>query len=252
MKRVSQRRKGRKGFSFDAIRRREIERYARYVGAADTEDFDRFLIAWYWHNSQSNFPIEALIEAARRMGGKLTEAQASAITEEASITPEYRTADGLARFLGLKYDVRQKLRMWTIGAIDIKQRARKELRKRQNRIAHERRRRERGMRPREQSLTRTKPWEAEGMSRAKWYRNKQRTERETKVSAAYLLSSEDRPVSLERRGCPSEASPRREARGLASSQTAVTLAADGYASLPLELRLLALQLPLPEEYRAAA
>jgi hypothetical protein len=244
-------RKGRKScISFDAIRRREIERLAKHLGAADTEDFDRFLIAWYWHNPQSNYPIEALIEAARRTGGKLTKAQASAITKEASITPQYRTADGLGRFLGLKHDVRQKLRITTIRGTNVGKGALKELRKRKARVSQEARRRANGSRPRAEyeanSLSATKPWEKEGMSKTTWYRNKRRTRNGTSPCAAYLLTGEHTPVPPEgAQGWANEASPRRKKeRGLASSQTATTLAADEYASLPLVLRLLALGLPL--------
>jgi hypothetical protein len=71
--------------------------YARYVGAADTEDFSRFLIAWLWH-CKAEDQIWALMEAAKSMGGKITEAQASAITEEASIIRKCWSADNLARF----------------------------------------------------------------------------------------------------------------------------------------------------------
>ena len=40
-------------FSLPAIRRREIERHALHVGAADTEDLWRWLVAWCWHNDQN-------------------------------------------------------------------------------------------------------------------------------------------------------------------------------------------------------
>jgi hypothetical protein len=68
------------------IRRREIERLARHADAAGTEDLHRYLIAWAWHNKQSTDPIWAITNAARRMGRPdLTDAEASAIIEEASI-----------------------------------------------------------------------------------------------------------------------------------------------------------------------
>src|SRR5439155_25279757 len=127
------------------------------------------------------------MEVAKRMGGKITEAEASAITEEASITRKHWTADNLARFLGVTYAQRQALHLTTIGSVNVKKRARKELRRRNDRLYQERRRRERGARPHSESLSRTKPWEAMKMSRAKWYR--QRTmRRETDSSAAIFLS----------------------------------------------------------------
>jgi hypothetical protein len=265
MKRVSQPRRGRKSFSLDAKRRNEIERLARHVGAADTEDFDRYLIAWYWHNPQSTDPLWSLMYAAGRMGGSITEAEASRITEEASIMRRWRKADTMARFLGLKYAVRQKLKIWTIGSIDIGKRSRTVLRKRKAAKRQEALRRAKGARPRAEyeanSLSTTKPWEELGMSARTWYRNKQRTRVGTSPCALSFLSSEDTPVPLEAQGWPSEASPRRkEERGLASSRTASTLAADIHvrvphwcSRIPLELRLLALGLPIiPMEHRAAA
>src|SRR5262245_32116042 len=120
MKPVSQRRKGRKrNFSFDAKRRNEILRLACYLDVADTEDFDRFIIAWYWHNPQGKDPIWSLMNAAGLMGRDITAEEAEAYTEEASTMYRRRTADALAKLLGLKYAVRQKLKIRTIGATDI-------------------------------------------------------------------------------------------------------------------------------------
>jgi hypothetical protein len=66
--------------SFDevAARRIEIERVARGEGLADTDDFRPFLVAWAWHNKTSKDPIFALREAAGRMLGSITEAEARA------------------------------------------------------------------------------------------------------------------------------------------------------------------------------
>ena len=72
-------------FSLSAVRRAEIERHARYVGAADTEDFWRWLVAWSWHNGQNNRdPAGALQLAAERMGSVLTHAEAVATLERAA------------------------------------------------------------------------------------------------------------------------------------------------------------------------
>jgi hypothetical protein len=143
------------------------------VGAADTEDFERWLIAWVWHNRQSTDPIWAVANAARRMGRpNMSDAEASAITEEASITRKHLLADNLAKFLGVTYAQRQALGIKTIGSIDVKRRARKELRKRKNRLAAERKRRELGMRPQSESLSATQPWSELGMSRRTWERRR--------------------------------------------------------------------------------
>jgi hypothetical protein len=256
------RRRRNHNFDLNAKRRKEIVLIARHVGAAQTDDFDRYLIAWVWHNPRAIDQIWSVMEAAKRMGGGITEAKASEITEEASITPKHLSADNLARFLGVTYAKRQALRLTTIGSIDIKKRARKELRKRRDRMAKEAKRRARGMRPQSESLSRAQPWRELGMSRTTWYRrNKTRKRRETTLSAAIFLSSEDRSVSpageagLSERGFASKKECPRSGRGvaatvgasgLASSQTATTMAVDVYATLPLELRLSALCLPMPE------
>jgi hypothetical protein len=267
---VSAPKRRRNNFDFAAKRRQEIVRHARHVGAADTEDFSRWLIAWVWHNRKAKDQIWSVMECAKNMGGKITEAEASAITEEASITRKHLSADNLARFLGVTYEQRQALGLTTIGSINVKKRARKELRKRRDKLNKERKRLAAGARPQSQSLSRTQPWRELGVSRAAWYRrNKQRTPSETTSSTPIFLSSEDEPVSPEgRQGRPSgptdrskqePASTDRSKQEPASSKqgdlrlaTATALAADRYGTLPLELRLAALCLPLSDELRRAA
>jgi hypothetical protein len=214
------------------------------------------------------------------MGGKITEAEASAITEEASITRKHLSADNLARFLGVTFEQRQRLGLTTIGSINVKRQARKELRKLRNCKAHERRRRAQGITPRaeyEATSVAAKARE-EGVSRMTIYRRRKTAEgakntpHVTGVSAAIFLSSEDGPVTPvgvkgpSERGfaskkvrCPAtRGAPKaqyRATRGLPSSQTATTLAAEGHESLPIELRLLALGLPLSisgENFASAA
>jgi hypothetical protein len=249
------RRKSYGSFDFAAKRRREIVLLARHVGAADTEDFSRWLIAWVWHNRKAQDQIWSVMNAARSMGGKVTEAEASPVTEEASITRRHLSADNLAKFLGVTYAQRQALHLTTIGSVNVKRGARRELRKLRDLRAKERLRRARGMRPQSQSLSATKPWEQMGMSRARWYRHgKPETApneaRETTLSTPIFLIEEDRPVSPERQGCPSGATPRRK-QGDFRLATATMIAYDGYGSLPLELRSAALGLPY-SELRAAA
>src|SRR5262249_14001203 len=155
---------------------------------------------WVWHNRRAKDQIWSLMEAAKRMGGQLTEAQASAITKEASIIRKCWSADNLARVLGVTYDQQQALRLTTIGALNVPKRARKELRKRKDRLYQERRRRERGARSHAQSLSQTQPWKAVGLSRRTWYRH-----RGTDSSAGFAS---------------------KEASGYPSSQTACTMVAE--------------------------
>jgi hypothetical protein len=222
-------------FDFLAKRRREIRLHARHVGAAETDDFNRWLIAWVWHNPNAKDQIWSLMECAKSMGGKITEAEASAITEEASITRRHMTADNLARFLGVTYKQRQQIGLTTIGSVDVGKRTRKELRKRRNRIAQERRRRALGVRPHSESLSATKPWEAMNISRRTWERrmNRGRVASDANLSAPIFLKSEDRFASAERKQRrPIGASPKKTKKekkeGAIRLATATTLVADKY------------------------
>jgi hypothetical protein len=242
----------RQNFDFPAKRRREIVAHALHVGAAETEDFRRWLVAWVWHNPKAKDQIWSLMECAKNMGGKISEAEASEITEEASIIRKCWSADNLARFLGVTYAQRQALGLTTVGSVNVGRQARKELRKRADRLYQERRRRERGARPHSESLSQSKPWRAEGMSRAKWYR--QRTmRRETDSSATIFLSGDDEVVSGTSKKMEfKQPSAAKKERGYPSSQTANKSVADSYGSSPLELRLLALGLSIPKKLARAA
>jgi hypothetical protein len=142
------------------------------------------------------------MEAAKRMGGKVTEAEASAITEEASITRKHLSADNLARFLGVTYAQRQALGLTTIGSINVKRGARKELRKLRARRALAAKRHANGVRPRSEYEANSTAAQAraQGVSRMTIYRRKRAEQGKNKphvtgVSTASFLSSEDRPVT---------------------------------------------------------
>src|SRR5262249_32553936 len=86
----------------------------------------------------------------------------------------------------------------TIGSIDVDRKQRNRRRRERQRMNRERRRRARGARPRAEyleanSLTRTKPWVAKGISRRTWYRR-----RGTSPPTAIFLSAEDTLVPPER------------------------------------------------------
>ena len=200
-----------RGRKFDrrVRRRREIEAHAIEVDAADSDDLARWLVAWTWHNAQTKDQIGAVIECARRMGRKdFTPAAAEAVLEEASRTRRHMSADNLARFLHVTYEQRERLGLTTIGSVNVGKRARAELRKRRDRLAKERKRREQGARPQAQSLSRTEPWKAEGISRRSWYRRRQQPIG-TISSTAVFLSTDDKvvPPAPQASGCPQECLP---------------------------------------------
>ena len=165
----------RHAFDLNWRRRIEIERHAIHVGAAETDDLSRWLIAWVWHNPGAKDQVGAVIECARRIGrDDLSPAAAREIIDEAKSTPVCRKADNLAAWLGLIYGDRQKLHIRTIGSVNVKKRARTELRKRSKQLGQERRRRARGAQSRVQyednSLSATRPWERLNIGRRTWYR----------------------------------------------------------------------------------
>jgi hypothetical protein len=84
--------------------------------------------------------------------------------------PRRIRADTLARHLHVSDAERTALRIWTIGAYDKPKTERIKRRKEKRRLADKARRQARGAKPREQSLSRTKPWEAFGIKRRAWER----------------------------------------------------------------------------------
>src|ERR1700755_2207738 len=110
------------------LRRRQLQRFGKHAA----KSLNSCLIAYHWHNKRSSKdPDWALVEAARRMGGKVTETQAHQIIEEAAATfhPSHMSADGLARYVGLPYCDRQRLKITVIGACDVSKQQRGDLRR---------------------------------------------------------------------------------------------------------------------------
>jgi hypothetical protein len=79
-------------------------------------------------------------------------------------------ADTLARFMGLKCADRKRLGIRTIGAIDATKAERKAEQRLMDKVRQEANRRAAGAKPHAESASRTKPWEADGVSRRTWYR----------------------------------------------------------------------------------
>jgi hypothetical protein len=169
--------KGRDGFNLRYLRRNEIVALARRHGVADTCDLDRFLIAWFWHRppSADEDQTGAVIEIARRMGKPdLTEAEAEEVIDGSQQRRPIFNADKLGQYLRLSDATRARTGIRTIGAHDVSKRQRTLRRKQRARERQDRLRRRRGARPRSQSLSRTKPWEAQGISRRTWERRRRR------------------------------------------------------------------------------
>jgi hypothetical protein len=73
-----------------------------HVGAMDTEDRSRWLVAFALHNPGARDQVLSVMQVARRMGGEITEAEAIAIAGEAAEIPYAWKADRLAKYLGLR------------------------------------------------------------------------------------------------------------------------------------------------------
>lgn len=106
----------------------------------------------------------------------LTLAEQQQIIGEAIANPQKWKADALAWRMRLTKEDRRMLGVTTIGAIDENKAARTKRRKALDRQRKENARRAKGIKPRQsyegQSISKSKPWIAEGISRASWYRRK--------------------------------------------------------------------------------
>jgi hypothetical protein len=101
----------------------------------------------------------------------------AALTDAAIAKPLRWLADTLGKRLGLREADRARLGITTIGAVDMTKAERETARKARMRQAKREQRRKQGVKPRAEYLAtsaeRTKPWEAEGISRRTWFRRQQ-------------------------------------------------------------------------------
>ncbi len=147
-----------------------------FGGLPDTDDRDLLLRFWAMHNFRSYHQERDLIALAERLGAKLSEAEAEAVVSYCNRYPRKFKARHLGKLLGLTEEVRHAMGITTIKSIDVTPAQRKRI----NKSKHaDKVRRLRDRKPREQwlaenSLSRTKPWEAEGIHKATWYRRKGR------------------------------------------------------------------------------
>jgi len=103
-----------------------------------------------------------------------------------------------ARELGERLRVinpeRERLKLWTIAPCDMSQKGMTWWRKHKDKARKRRLRQLSGAKSQTTSTSRSKPWTQLGISRASWYRR-----RETTSSEVKLTSTEDKLVSLEKR-----------------------------------------------------
>jgi hypothetical protein len=97
-------------------------------------------------------------------------------------------ADDLAERLGLTFAHRNALGITTIGAVDLDKAGRKSLRKVKDREYQATKRLSSGVTPRRLSLSHTKPWVADGISRRTWERRRKKSESEFSGAGCDILS----------------------------------------------------------------
>jgi hypothetical protein len=90
--------------------------------------------------------------------------------------PYWYSPRSLGQHLELDDDTRDAASAWSIAACNVTEEERAQFRRDKRTAAEALRRRQNGAKPRAeyeaQSLSRTKPWEAEGISRRTWYRRR--------------------------------------------------------------------------------
>lgn len=109
----------------------------------------------------------------------LTLAEQRDIAAPILANPQRWKADALAWRLRLTMEQRTMLGITTIGAVDMNKGARTKRRRQRDRERKTATRRAKGIKPRKayegQSISKQKPWEAEGISRRTWYRRRNGT-----------------------------------------------------------------------------
>jgi hypothetical protein len=115
------------------------------------------------------------------------EDRTAALVDAVVPKPRRWRADPLAKFIGLDYATRTRLRITDIGAIDCGKTRRATLRRKRAAAREKARRAKTGVAPHATSAAQTKPWKARGMSRATYYRHLKNETDETNSCAAYAL-----------------------------------------------------------------
>ena len=159
-----------------------IERRHGVIPATDDADHYVWIVAQHLRELNASNLHDQLIRWCSRWAPEMPADEVEAIAARA-LRKEYRfTADVLADKLGVTYEERKALGITTIGAKDrtVEERAedRAQNKRPRDKANAERRRRQKGARPRGEyeamSLTQTKPWEADGISRRTWERRRER------------------------------------------------------------------------------
>jgi hypothetical protein len=174
-------RRARRTFGLPAGRTRDLTRFFAftYSDALPDDDGGRedFLILAHHVARLNGDPARNIIGHADRWCPWMDADEIAATVRRVLARPYRWTADILGERLGLLDEVRTRLAIRTIGAIDVPKAAREQRREQRKVQAKKAKRRAQGVMLRDQyeanSFNRTKPWEAAGISRATWYRRRE-------------------------------------------------------------------------------
>jgi hypothetical protein len=174
----------RRGLAFaQGVRIAEVKRVLRdYYGVLDHDKDGRALFAILLHSIASignpANKLDRCQEVRPEFAPWLSDDEFERMASEAIRSPRRWRADKLAQRLGVTNADRIRLKLCTIGATDRnkEERAydRQERRPDHRRQRQRERRRAAGMKPRSQSLSQTKPWQALGICRRTWERRQAR------------------------------------------------------------------------------
>jgi hypothetical protein len=127
--------------------------------------------------STSGLAAERMANMASTWAPWMPADELTSLIADAAANPRRFKADTVAARLGITTEIRTRLGLRTIGAIDETAEQRKQKRREKQRLAAERKRRAAGIltiaEARKISASR-KPWRNAGISRATWYRQRQR------------------------------------------------------------------------------
>ena len=171
----------------------------------DSGRIDAAILAQHYANGNPS----ALARVLRYRLPWMDEAEFQSFIAEAYAEPRFWPAQELAQALQLTDLRRSDLKVKTIGSIDVSKRQRKKRRKVKDKADHAAVRRANGVKPRDEWLAehttnKDKPWEAENISRATYFRRLAKANAadtdtsETGLSAMKLvIDNSDTPVSTE-------------------------------------------------------
>ena len=157
-----------------------------YVFPDDDAGIDdlRILLGHYAYSNPQRLTKVAALRAPWLTGTQFDYMMADA-------TPRMWTFQELGDHMNLTEAERCDLGIRTIGTIDVTSKQRKQARKVRDKDRKAAARLAKGATPREQSKSRLKPWDLDGISRATWYRR----QRETNSSTVNLVIAADAVVS---------------------------------------------------------